>query len=208
MCRLPALRARALAVDGSRDTLWAICGPVLGGFLYQAGCWSLPFTVGGSLLFVAVFLLMVGLGRRAPKKLRPNKEHMMSMWQLLGVRDVAWLALPMVMVCMETSLMEPAWQAFLGRAPFHMGPQAIGAFLYYAIMICEQLARTHFPGAVSLSRLEHALRTMCSPAFTSAANRAHARAQIWPSWCSAAYALACWARRCSTFSVRSCRAWA
>ena len=112
-----------------------ICGPVLGGFLYQAGCWALPFTVGGALLFVAVVFLMVGLGRRAPKKLRPNKDSMMSMGQLLGVRDVAWLALPMVMVCMETSLMEPAWQSFLGRPPFHMAPQAIGAFLFYAIVM-------------------------------------------------------------------------
>jgi len=52
------------------------------------------------------------------------------MWELLKLVDT-WtiLALPMVMVCMETSLMEPAWQGFLGRAPFYMSPMQIGTFL-------------------------------------------------------------------------------
>jgi hypothetical protein len=43
------------------------------------------------------------------------------MWQLFEIGDT-WIviALPMFMVCMETSFMEPAWQPFLGRPPFRM----------------------------------------------------------------------------------------
>jgi len=77
---------------------------------------------------------MFGLGRRAPKKLK-SKPDSMTPWQLLSICDTWYLALPMFMVCMETSLMEPAWQAFLGRAPFRLAPTAIGAFLNYAVIV-------------------------------------------------------------------------
>jgi len=58
------------------------------------------------------------------------------MWQLFKIVDT-WvvIALPMFMVCMETSFMEPAWQAFLGRAPFRMSPVEIGAFLNAGVVV-------------------------------------------------------------------------
>ena len=89
--------------------LGVILGPVLGGFLYQAGCWSLPFIFGGYLEIFAVIVLFLGLGQRAPAKVRP-KPDAMSPWQLARIPDTWFIALPMFMVCMETSLMEPAWQ--------------------------------------------------------------------------------------------------
>jgi len=114
--------------------LGVIAGPVLGGFLYQEGCWSLPFAVGGGLLFLSVLAQMAGLGRRAPKKLRSTRSEMTT-WQLLAIPDSWFLALPMIVVCMETSLLEPAWQGFLGRDPFRLPPAGIGAFLNYAVLV-------------------------------------------------------------------------
>jgi len=115
--------------------LGVIAGPPLGGLLYSTGCWALPFTVGGILLVVSAITLNIGLGRRAPKKMLAPPESM-TMWQLFKIVDT-WvvIALPMFMVCMETSFMEPAWQAFLGRAPFRMSPVEIGAFLNAGVVV-------------------------------------------------------------------------
>jgi len=115
--------------------LGVIAGPPLGGVLYAVGCWALPFTVGAVLLVISAITLNVGLGRRAPKKLK-SAPNTMTMWQLFEIVDT-WvvIALPMFMVCMETSFMEPAWQAFLGRAPFRMAPVEIGAFLNAGVIV-------------------------------------------------------------------------
>jgi len=115
--------------------LGVIAGPPLGGVLYANGCWALPFTIGGILLVISAITLNLGLGRRAPQKMHapPNS---MTMWQLFEIGDT-WIviALPMFMVCMETSFMEPAWQPFLGRPPFRMLPVEIGAFLNAGVIV-------------------------------------------------------------------------
>ena len=114
--------------------LGVILGPVIGGFLYQAGCWSMPFIVGGYLELTAIFCLMAGLGQRAPEKVKPGPDAM-STWELAQIPDTWFIALPMFMVCMETSLMEPAWQPFLGRRPFSLAPAEIGGFLNNAVIV-------------------------------------------------------------------------
>ena len=49
-------------------------GITLGGFLYQAGCWALPFTVGASLLAFATLFLIVVLPRKAPDHMRTSPK--------------------------------------------------------------------------------------------------------------------------------------
>ena len=55
-------------------TLSVIAGPALGGFLYQAGCWALPFTVGAALLAFATLFLNVVLPGHAPANMRSLKS--------------------------------------------------------------------------------------------------------------------------------------
>jgi len=49
--------------------------------------------------------------------------------------DVWLVAIPMFIVCMMTSFLEPSWQGFLGRRPFSMAPNEIGLFLQTAVII-------------------------------------------------------------------------
>ena len=56
--------------------LAVIAGPVLGGYLYQAGCWAMPFTVGASVLALTALVLTLALGRAAPRHLPPPAEEM------------------------------------------------------------------------------------------------------------------------------------
>jgi len=115
-------------------TLGVIAGPVLGGFLYQAGCWALPFTFGATMIGVAAIILTFGLGRRAPPGMKSKKSDLTGL-QLMKTLDVWLVAIPMFIVCMMTSFLEPSWQGFLGRRPFSMEPREIGVFLQTAVMI-------------------------------------------------------------------------
>ena len=63
LCGGTALLGLVLVGIGRARLTWLVSYlpmPVLGGYLYQAGCWALPFTVGGALLCAAfLFLLCV-----------------------------------------------------------------------------------------------------------------------------------------------------
>ena len=99
-------------------TLGVISGPVLGGVLYRAGCWALPFTVGAILLGIATIVLMIGLGRKAPpRKGGEEAKNDLTGLQLMKTLDVWYVGLPMFIVCMMTSFLEPSWQGFLAAHP-------------------------------------------------------------------------------------------
>jgi len=114
-------------------TLGIIAGPVLGGFLYLAGCWALPFTIGAMLLTCAFLFLMLVLSRRAPPRLKAKKD--LTGLQLMKTGDIWLVCIPMLCVCMMISFLEPSWQGFLGRAPFEMTPSEIGIFLQQAVVV-------------------------------------------------------------------------
>lgn len=112
-----------------------IAGPVVGGLLYEAGCWALPFAVGASALLVASLCLTLLLGRAAPPSLLPRGTELGSPFELLRIGDVWLVALPTLVLSMVAAFLEPTWQLYLGSPPFLLSPQRVGLFLQGATLM-------------------------------------------------------------------------
>jgi DHA1 family solute carrier family 18 vesicular amine transporter 1/2 len=106
-----------------------IFGPSFGGFLYQLGCWPLPFLTSSALLVFASFVMSSMFSKATLQALRgkaPQRD--ISPWQLLMLPGVWLLQLMMVPPCLGATLLEPLWSLFLGSPPFNMNSAAIGGF--------------------------------------------------------------------------------
>lgn len=105
-------------------------GPALGGFLFEAGCWPAPFSVGGLLLSAVCLAHRFLLGTKAPGGLRPKAE--VAVWDLLRLPDV-WLIMgPVFFTLLSYFMMEPQFQPFLHDA-FSLRPSQIGLFLLVGV---------------------------------------------------------------------------
>ena len=111
--------------------LAVIAGPVIGGALYQKGCWALPFTAGAASLAAAALVVTIGLGGTAPPSLKPRGDEKGTL-ELLRTYETWLVALPTLVLSMVAAFLEPTWQLFLGAPPFNLSPKSVGVFLQLA----------------------------------------------------------------------------
>jgi len=131
-----------------------VAGPGVGGTLYQEGCWALPFGVGAAWFVLVTIVVTIGLGCSQPPSFRTTKQQLTGC-QLMQMCDVWMVVIPLFLVCMVTSFLEPCWQGFLGREPFDKNPQDIGIFLNKTIAVYMLVL---FLGGVFVHRIGAALQ--------------------------------------------------
>ena len=115
-----------------------LAGPPLGGFLYESGCWALPFTLGAAILccnsllfaFAAPFLPPeFNRPGKKPKHMETGKDLDTSPCTLICKPGIPLLMFPMAVSVGLTTMVQPQWQQYLGSPPFSMTPGAIGDFM-------------------------------------------------------------------------------
>ena len=69
---------------------------LIGGYLYEVGCWPAPFEVTAMILALLQPLMLLLLGRHAPEKMKPKKK--ISPRKLLTIADLWIVLVPCVCV--------------------------------------------------------------------------------------------------------------
>jgi len=104
-----------------------LAGAPLGGALYDAGGWSLPYVFVGSwnLLTLALMALVVGVGRGGRSALPPPRGE--SLLRVLSVPGVVAGCVSYFSAFACLAALEVVWQPWLGTAPYSYAPTKIGA---------------------------------------------------------------------------------
>jgi MFS family permease len=102
------------------STAGSVVGPVLGGWLFQAGGYALPFFVAGALAAAAGCMGFLGLPRE-----RPSRAGNPALLALLLDRSVLVAALAVALAAGGWGIVEPLLPAHLARTT-HATPMAIG----------------------------------------------------------------------------------
>jgi len=104
-----------------------LVGPAVGGALYTAGGFPLPFLVSG-VLFLLLGLLAMFVGATTP--IRPSSpQSVVSVWSLLKLPGVATMLGCISLLWFDVMALEPLYQPYLAAIPYNLGTAEIGLVL-------------------------------------------------------------------------------
>jgi predicted MFS family arabinose efflux permease len=113
-------------IISSRFTAMLI-GPALGGALYTAGGFPLPFMVSGCIyLFLGCLTMYVGIS--TPGDVSPPPGDV-TVWTLVRVRGMPWMLGCIFLLWLNTMALEPLYQPQLARAPYKLSVLNVGLVL-------------------------------------------------------------------------------
>ena len=113
-------------IISSRFTAMLI-GPALGGALYTAGGFPLPFMISGCIyLFLGCLTMYVGIS--TPGDVSPPPGDV-TVWTLVRVRGMPWMLGCIFLLWLNTMALEPLYQPQLSRAPYKLSVLNVGLVL-------------------------------------------------------------------------------
>jgi MFS family permease len=147
----PGRRAQMMGFALMGSTAGSLVGPILGGWLFQAGGFALPFLVAGGLAVAAGGLGCAGLPGGRP--FRPGRS---SVWTLLLDRSVLTAALAVALAAAGWGAVEPILPAHLARTT-GTTPMAIGLMFTLATLAYGLVS----PGVGWIADRCSTTRTLC-----------------------------------------------
>jgi len=105
--------------------LVATCGsPTIGGVLYDAGGWGLPFFCS-AVVFLIVFPGFYFFEASFPNFAKPNKETL-SLWELLRIKDVIFMMITFISTLSVMYSFEPLYEPVLTAHPYDLSVSQVG----------------------------------------------------------------------------------
>jgi len=110
--------------EGMR-ALGGLIGPFLGGPLFDAGGWRLPFTVVTVLLGINLSGLLM-LVWTVPHHGRPIRSQPVEAWELLKRPPVWAIAIVVCDIGLPAAMQPSLFEPYLSQAPFRLTPSSVG----------------------------------------------------------------------------------
>ena len=104
-----------------------VIGPVMGGVLYDAGGFPLPFLVSG-LIFLCLGVLTMYVGATTPVASLPPAASI-SVWRLLRLRGVLMMLLCIFLLWFNVMFLEPCFEPVLASPPYSLDSTHLGLIL-------------------------------------------------------------------------------
>jgi hypothetical protein len=124
--------AHAFGLIIAAQTSAIVIGPALGGALYEAGGFPLPFLVAAALfLLLGMATMYVGATTQVTTTPAPTT---ISVWRLLRVRGMALMLSCMLLLWFDVMFLEPCYEPVLAAAPYSLPPTIIGLVLSAATL--------------------------------------------------------------------------
>jgi len=109
-----------------------VIGPVMGGLLYDAGGFPLPFLVAG-IIFLALGVLTMYVGSTNPVPSLPPATSV-SVWRLLRLKGVLMMLTCIFLLWFNVMFLEPCFEPALGLAPYSLTSTSVGLVLSAATL--------------------------------------------------------------------------
>jgi len=109
-----------------------VIGPVMGGMLYDAGGFPLPFIVAG-VIFLGLGILTMYVGATTPVGTLPTTPSV-SVWRLLRMRGVLMMLMCIFLLWFNVMFLEPCIEPVLAAAPYGLSSTMIGLVLSAATL--------------------------------------------------------------------------